>query len=109
MIPLHSIKNPFRVFRNGFFVPFGVFGERVAHKRAFAVAGGDDGVARRIFAGIDHREAAVLRDIAFGAFGFDLFEFLVRVRLAAAGVDGLNQNLVFVHMLLLSARRRFFF
>ena len=53
--------------------------------------------------------AAVLGDVAFWALGEDFREFLLRVRLAAAGVDGFDQKLIFVHGLLLSARGRFFF
>ena len=87
----------------------GLFGERIADENALAVAGCDDAVARGVFAGVDHRVAAVLGDVAFWALGEDFLEFLLRVRLAAAGVDGLNQNLVFVHMLLLSAGWRDFF
>ncbi len=44
----------------------------------------------RRFAGVDHRVAAVLGDVAFWALGEDFREFLLRVRLAAAGVDGFS-------------------
>ena len=36
-------------------------------------------------------------DIGLGAFGLDFLKFLIRVRLAPAGVDGFDENFVFVH------------
>ena len=47
MIPLHKKSVP--GFPERIFCALGgLFGERVAHERAFAIAGGDDGVARGV-------------------------------------------------------------
>ena len=67
-------------------------GERIADHDALAVAGGDDGVARGVFAGIENGVAALLADVSLRAVGLDLPELLVRMRLTPAGVDGLDQN-----------------
>ena len=64
---------------------------------ALAVAGGDDGVACGVFAGIENGIAALLADISLRAVGLDLPELLVRMRLTPAGVDGLEQNFIFLH------------
>ena len=83
--------------QNGFFCAF-LCGERVPDQGSLAVAGGNDRVAGGVPAGVDHGEASVLRDIAFGALGLDFLEFLFGVRFATAGVDGLNHHFIFVHM-----------
>lgn len=85
MIPLHrKIRSGFS--GTDFFALFGLFGERVAHERAFAVAGGDDGVACGVFAGIENGVAALLADVSLRAVGLDLPELLVRMRLPPQGL-----------------------
>ena len=76
-------------------------GEREKHgtrkTSALAGAGGDDRIAGGVFAGIQNGITPLRRNIRLGAGGLDLLEFPCRVRFAAAGIDRLDQNFVFVH------------
>ena len=72
-------------------------GKRVADDRAFAITGGNDGVAGSVFSGIQNGIAALCADIGLGTLRLNLFELLLAVRLAAAGIDGFDQNFIFVH------------
>ena len=55
-------------------------GKRVADDRAFAVTGGNDGVAGSVFSGIQNGIAALCADIGLGTFRLNLFELLLAVR-----------------------------
>ena len=55
------------------------------------------GIAGGVFAGIEDGIPPLRRNIRLGAGGLDLLEFPCRVRFAAAGIDRLDQNFVFVH------------
>ena len=56
-------------------------GEGITDHDALAVAGGDDGVARGVFAGIENGVAPLFADVSLRAVGLDFPELLVRMRL----------------------------